>query len=74
MLDENDNNPYFIGDIVNITVREDAPLGTEIARLEARDADVGDFGKITYLLDRISSGVKTDVKTVAAIFTYFYAH
>jgi cadherin 23 len=57
VLDENDNNPFFIGDIVNITVREDAPLGTEIARLEARDADVGDFGKITYLLDRISSGV-----------------
>ncbi|XP_059472366.1 cadherin-23 [Neocloeon triangulifer] len=58
ILDENDNNPFFVGDIVNITVREDAPLGTEIARLEARDADAGDFGKITYLLDRISSGGK----------------
>lgn len=27
ILDENDNNPYFIGDITNITVREDAPIG-----------------------------------------------
>ena len=27
VLDENDNNPYFIGDVNNITVREDAPLG-----------------------------------------------
>lgn len=27
VLDENDNNPYFIGDITNITVREDAPVG-----------------------------------------------
>ncbi|PSN51541.1 Cadherin-23 [Blattella germanica] len=25
--DENDNNPYFVSDINNITVREDAPLG-----------------------------------------------
>ncbi|XP_065338722.1 cadherin-23 isoform X2 [Cloeon dipterum] len=61
VLDENDNNPFFVGDIVNITVREDAPIGTEIARLEARDADVGDFGKITYLLDRISSGGKFQI-------------
>jgi len=27
IIDENDNNPYFIGDITNITVREDAPVG-----------------------------------------------
>nr|CAD7572446.1 unnamed protein product [Timema californicum] len=26
VLDENDNNPYFVGDVNNITVREDAPL------------------------------------------------
>jgi hypothetical protein len=31
--------------------------GTEIATIEARDADSGDFGRITYLLDRISSQV-----------------
>lgn len=79
ILDENDNNPYFVGDLGNITVREDAPIGesvsdkysepppqaslhlrrlfagTEIAKIEARDADSGEFGRITYLLDRISS-------------------
>jgi len=27
VLDENDNNPYFVGDVSNITVREDAPVG-----------------------------------------------
>lgn len=58
VLDENDNNPFFVGDLTNITVREDAPLGTEVARLQARDADSGDFGRITYLLDRRSSQVK----------------
>ncbi|KAG8235451.1 hypothetical protein J437_LFUL011362 [Ladona fulva] len=55
VLDENDNNPYFVGDITNITVREDAPVGTAIAVIEARDADIGDYGKVTYLLDRGSS-------------------
>lgn len=27
ILDENDNNPYFVGEIANLTVREDAPVG-----------------------------------------------
>ncbi|KAJ9587165.1 hypothetical protein L9F63_019319, partial [Diploptera punctata] len=54
VLDENDNNPYFIGDINNITVREDAPL-------EARDPDSGDFGRITFLLDRMSSQGKFQI-------------
>lgn len=33
-------------------------LGTEVAIIEANDADSGDFGKVTFLLDRISSLVK----------------
>ncbi|KAF4517747.1 hypothetical protein B566_EDAN002952 [Ephemera danica] len=61
VLDENDNNPYFIDDATNITVREDAPIGTEVARIAARDADAGDFGKITYLLDRRSSQGKFEI-------------
>ncbi|RZF38140.1 hypothetical protein LSTR_LSTR005501 [Laodelphax striatellus] len=55
VLDENDNNPYFVGETTNLTIREDTPIGTEIGRIEAMDADSGDYGKITYLLDRISS-------------------
>lgn len=27
VLDENDNNPYFIGNVTNITLREDTPVG-----------------------------------------------
>lgn len=30
----------------------------EIGKIEAGDADSGDYGKITYLLDRISSLVR----------------
>lgn len=55
VLDENDNSPYFLAEPKSIKVPEDTPPGTEIAKLEALDADLGEFGKITFLLDRLSS-------------------
>ncbi|XP_023311794.1 cadherin-23 [Anoplophora glabripennis] len=55
VLDENDNNPYFLTEPKSIKVPEDTPPGTEVAKLEALDSDSGEFGKITYLLDRLSS-------------------
>ncbi|XP_018347185.1 PREDICTED: cadherin-23 [Trachymyrmex septentrionalis] len=55
VLDENDNNPYFVSNISNVTVMENSKIGTEIAVIQAADSDSGDYGKITYLLDRISS-------------------
>lgn len=57
VLDENDNNPVFVGDVQNVTVRENSRIGEPIASIEARDIDAGEFGKITYLIDRISSQV-----------------
>ena len=57
VLDENDNNPYFVSNISNVTVMENSKIGTEIAVIQATDSDSGDYGKITYLLDRISSQV-----------------
>lgn len=27
VIDENDNNPYFVGNITNVTLREDTPIG-----------------------------------------------
>uniref|UniRef100_W4VR90 Putative cadherin egf lag seven-pass g-type receptor n=1 Tax=Corethrella appendiculata TaxID=1370023 RepID=W4VR90_9DIPT len=61
VVDENDNNPYFIGDMGNLTVYENSPIGTRIATIQANDADSGDFGKITYLIDRISSQGKFSI-------------
>ncbi|BES92052.1 Cadherin domain [Nesidiocoris tenuis] len=61
VLDENDNNPYFLSDISNISIYENTTIGTEIARIEADDADAGDYGKITYLLDRRSSQGKFQI-------------
>lgn len=47
-----------------VAVAEDAPIGQQIAVLKSRDADAGEFGKITYLLDRISSQVSYLAKLV----------
>jgi hypothetical protein len=43
VLDENDNNPYFVGDVTNITVREDAPVGE--CMLHAHGFCIGDLNQ-----------------------------
>lgn len=58
VLDENDNNPYFLPEPSLLMIPEDIMVGQEITILEAKDADSGEYGKITYLLDRLSSGGK----------------
>lgn len=58
VMDENDNNPYFIGDLNNFTIAENSPIGTRIATIQASDSDSGDYGKITFLMDRTSSNGK----------------
>ncbi|XP_063530997.1 cadherin-23 [Cydia strobilella] len=55
VLDENDNNPYFESGNFEYRVREDVEPGTTIANIVARDADSGEYGKLTYLLDRMST-------------------
>lgn len=55
ILDENDNNPFFLSEPKTLLIPEDTLPGQQIALIEAKDADFGEFGKITYLLDRISS-------------------
>ncbi|XP_067619192.1 cadherin-23 [Eurosta solidaginis] len=61
VLDENDNNPYFIGGSKNYTISENAEIGARIGTVQATDADSGDFGKITFLMDRISSQGKFSI-------------
>uniref|UniRef100_A0A182ISV2 Cadherin domain-containing protein n=1 Tax=Anopheles atroparvus TaxID=41427 RepID=A0A182ISV2_ANOAO len=61
VLDENDNNPYFVDAVSDFYVAENASVGTEIAIVRAKDLDSGDFGRITYILDRISSKEKFSI-------------
>jgi len=71
VLDENDNNPYFVSNVSNVNVMENSKIGTEIIVIQAADLDSGDYGKITYLLDRMSSQVK-DAKRHYLKLVYIY--
>lgn len=77
VLDENDNNPYFVSNVSNVSVMENSKIGTEITFIQARDPDSGDYGKITYLLDRMSSQVRsanaeTHINNRQEILTYTF--
>ncbi|CAH1406526.1 unnamed protein product [Nezara viridula] len=61
VIDENDNNPVFLSDINNISIWENSTIGTEVTQIIASDADEGDYGKVTYLLDRRSSQGKFSI-------------
>ncbi|XP_037943445.1 cadherin-23-like [Teleopsis dalmanni] len=69
VLDENDNNPYFIGGSKNYTISENAAIGTRVGTVQAADADSGDFGKITFLMDRISSQGKFSIDADTGVLT-----
>ncbi len=54
VLDENDNAPAFAREEVLLSVPESTPVGAVVARVEAHDDDSGEYGKVTYFLDRHS--------------------
>lgn len=67
VLDENDNNPIFDDENLHkVTIPEDAAIGSLVVQISASDADIGAFGKLTYLLDSSSSfgKFKIDRETV----------
>lgn len=55
VLDENDNNPVFYNETNEFTVKENSPIGFHIGVIAATDADSGEYGKITYLMDKVSA-------------------
>lgn len=66
-MDENDNNPVFESSAFEYKVLEAVEPGTTIAVIQAKDADSGEYGKITYLLDRMSSQVRRPHKSLLFI-------
>ncbi|XP_068596816.1 protocadherin gamma-A2-like [Brachionichthys hirsutus] len=48
VLDANDNVPVFSQRVYKATVRENAPIGTVVATLNATDLDEGVYGEISY--------------------------
>ncbi|XP_030761227.1 cadherin-23-like, partial [Sitophilus oryzae] len=55
ILDENDNNPEFDPEPKALVILENIQPGSKISTIRATDADSGEYGKITYILDRVSS-------------------
>ncbi|XP_070151025.1 protein dachsous isoform X3 [Polyergus mexicanus] len=53
--DVNDNYPYFLKDLYQVSIKEDAPRGTTIAVLHAKDDDLVDSAAATLMYD-ITSG------------------
>ena len=51
VLDENDNVPTFLSPSFEFSVEEEAPIGTWVGTLVARDADEGVNAQLTFSLD-----------------------
>lgn len=63
ILDENDNAPKFTKSLASVRVTESAPNGTIIQKLEAKDSDLGENGRITYSLITDTPDFRVDAET-----------
>ncbi|XP_066258040.1 cadherin-23 isoform X2 [Euwallacea similis] len=62
ILDENDNSPIFTHEPTALMIPENIPAGSKITTINATDDDSGEFGKITFILDRLSSQGKFTIE------------
>ncbi|XP_030648015.1 protocadherin beta-16-like [Chanos chanos] len=54
VLDANDNTPVFSQSAYRVSLPENSPIGTEVVKVNATDADEGANGQVTYDFVRIS--------------------
>ena len=64
VVDENDNKPVFINDIINVTVTEDIDVDKVIVVLQAKDKDSGKNGEVIY---HLAKGQTADILNSFAI-------
>ncbi|AWP12089.1 putative protocadherin alpha-8-like [Scophthalmus maximus] len=53
VLDINDNAPVFSQDVYSVMLKENAPIGTTVIRVNATDLDEGPNGDVVYLFSSI---------------------
>ncbi|XP_068807021.1 cadherin-23 isoform X2 [Struthio camelus] len=65
LINENDNRPIFSKVLYNVSLFENATVGTTVLRVHATDNDVGTYGKVSYFFsddpDRFSLDKDTGV-------------
>ncbi|NWX92287.1 CAD23 protein, partial [Nothoprocta pentlandii] len=70
LINENDNRPIFSKALYNISLFENATVGTTVLRVHATDNDVGTYGKVSYFFsddpDRFSLDKDTGVILLTA--------
>ncbi|NXG28840.1 CAD23 protein, partial [Dromaius novaehollandiae] len=70
LINENDNRPIFSKVLYNVSLFENATVGTTVLRVHATDNDVGTYGKVSYFFsddpDRFSLDKDTGVITLIA--------
>ncbi|XP_015266170.1 PREDICTED: protocadherin beta-8-like, partial [Gekko japonicus] len=57
VLDNNDNFPQFGDSVYKVKLKETAPQGTLVTKVEATDKDLGSYGDITYSFSQVSENV-----------------
>ena len=57
VLDENDNNPVFRRSVYDVTIPENATVGTEVVAVTADDADEGLNAQIVYSISNATEGL-----------------
>lgn len=65
--DANDHNPEFSQDSYNLTIREDAPRGTSLLKVQAHDGDIGSNREVRYKLSQSSPFVVDSVRGVVSV-------
>ncbi|KAM5298222.1 protocadherin beta-14-like [Ctenodactylus gundi] len=58
VLDINDNAPHFAQGVYQVQVLEDAPVGSWITTISAKDLDTGNYGKILYTFFHASEEIR----------------
>ncbi|XP_034291652.1 cadherin-23 isoform X2 [Pantherophis guttatus] len=70
LINENDNRPIFSQILYNVSLFENATVGTTILRVLATDNDVGSYGKVSYYFsddpDRFSLDKDSGIITLVA--------
>uniref|UniRef100_A0A8B9DVX4 Cadherin-23 n=1 Tax=Anser cygnoides TaxID=8845 RepID=A0A8B9DVX4_ANSCY len=70
LLNENDNRPVFSKALYNVSLLENATVGTTVLQVHATDNDVGTYGKVSYFFsddpDRFSLDKDTGVILLTA--------